>query len=765
MAKKKPQRKEFKMNTTIKQKQRAYLQSVVVVMVVSAIATYFVSNILSVYFNRHSSFNKFSAWLSSHPLTETVFAPPQSLSLTIVFLLAVVMAYLAVRGYTRITDDITTEAGTAQWGKIREFNARYSLSENPKEPDHYKDMILSKNIRISTEIYYHQTALNMVILGATRSGKSRFFVKPNILQMNCNYVVTDPKGELLEAVGPVLQAFGYKVRVFDIFDKVRCNTYNPFKYITSEEEVATLAQQLMDATKLGGEEGGGGGGESPFWDLSTLALLRACIYLLWKYGEGGEFEDAYVTGGKLYKPCFASVNLLLALAMEREGKVPQNATLEGSYLDEMFCRVKEKHPNTMPYCCIAWDQIKGNPLQPTAATIVANTTTRLNMFTIDRIRDLTSSNNIDLNSFGEQKDAIFLIMNPNDKTFNFLLNMMYSQLFTSMYKRGNKLNGCKYAHLENGEFIRFWRPKKKETKEAFEQRVEDELKAMSSVRYQKHAYDKNTFNANDPSTYYIDILDANGVQISARPNEHLAKEFVKDLAHMKVENMHGTMFPFHNRFIIDEFFNVGKIPNFLTVLSTIAGYNGSCDVILQDINQIKSMYDKDWGSVFGNCPVNLVLKVADNETAKYVSESLGKATIAHAQEKASQTNLKSGTDYGIEVKQRDLMTADEVKTLPNTQEIIIVSGENPLIDNKHPYTTHPLYKYTSDETKIPFNRDKYTIPPAKLVKEVLMDSGWPEIIPLSAEKIVELFSPEDSEYGFQGFEEDDDYDYDSYPYN
>lgn len=715
------------MNTTIKQKRRAYLQSSAAFCVIFSIAVYFVTNTFATFFERHSSFSKFSVWFQRHPLSETVFAPSRSVSFVMTFLVFVVVIFLAVRGYTRITDDITTEAGTAQWGAVKDFNARFSHSDNPLKPDDYKDMILSENVRVSTDIYYHQTALNTVILGATRSGKSRFFVKPNILQMNCNYVVTDPKGELLEAVGPVLQAFGYKVRVFDIFGKERCNTYNPFRYITCEEDVAILAQQLMDATKLGGEESSSAGGESPFWDLSTLSLLRACIYLLWKYAD-----DPDVMGGKTYIPCFASVNLLLALAMERDGKPSQSATLEGSYLDAMFERVKLKNPDTMPYCCIAWDQIKGNPLNPTAATIVANTTARLNMFTIDRIRDLTSSDNINLNTFGEQKDAIFLIMNPNDKTFNFLLNMMYSQLFTSMYKRGNALFGCKYAHLENGEFLRFWRPNPGEDTEAFEARVDKDIESMCRPVIAKHAH-------------YYDILDANGVRISARPDKESAEQFCKDLSRMGTEKITGTMFPFHNRFIIDEFFNVGKIPNFLTVLSTIAGYNGSCDVILQDINQIKSMYDKDWGSVFGNCPINLVLKVADNETAKYVSESLGKATIAHAQERATQTSLKNNTDYNIDVKQRDLMTMDEVKTLDNKSEIIIVSGEFPLVDTKHPYTTHKYYKYTSDATHIQFDRSRLRIKPVVLTKESENPSAAPKVELLSIDRIIRLFQ-EDTKY-------------------
>lgn len=603
---------------------------------------------------------------------------------------------------------------------------------------HFSDLILSEHVRISTDIYFHQLALNTIIIGATRSGKSRFFVKPNLLQMNCNYIVTDPKGELLDATGSTLRSFGYRVRVFDINDKERCNTYNPLKYITCEEDVAILAQQLMDSTKL--DEEGGGGGKDPFWDLSSLALLRACIYLLWKYAD-----DAEIMGGKTYVSCFASINLLLALAMEREGKTPQSATLEGSYLDQIFERVKQRgrEQGTMPYCCIAWDQIKGNPLNPTAATIVANTTSRLNMFSIDRIRDLTSSDNIDLNTFGEQKDALFLIMHPTDKTFNFLLNMMYSQLFNSIYRRGNHLTGCKFVQTERGEFIRFWRPDKKESREAFEARVAEQMKSMLHPTIRKH-------------DYLYEIIDGQGNQITARPTQELAEEFCTvEIPKLVLKDMHGTMFPFHNRFILDEFFNVGKIPNFMTVLSTIAGYNGSCDIIIQDINQIKTMYEKEWGSAFGNCPINIVLKVADNETAKYVSESLGKSTIAHAQEQASETSMKASNKFQIETKQRDLMTMDEVKAMPKTHQLIIVSGENPLYDTKHPYTTHPMYQYTADATHIQFDRRHLTIKPVSLTKEVLSPSYAPKVEILTTEKIINLFQPD----GFS-FDRDDEYDSD-----
>lgn len=151
--------------------------------------------------------------------------------------------------------------------------------------------------------------------------------------------------------------------------------------------------------------------------------------------------------------------------------------------------------------------------------------------------------------------------------------------------------------------------------------------------------------------------------------------------------------------------------------------------------------------------MNLVLKVADNETAKYVSESLGKATIAHAQERATQTNLKNNTDYNIDVKQRDLMTMDEVKTLDNKSEIIIVSGEYPLVDIKHPYTTHKYYKYTSDAIHIQFDRSRLKIRPVVLTKESERPSAAPKVELLSVDRMVRLFQTDD-DYGFSSEPDD-----------
>lgn len=188
MKKKRNKTKVFRMNTTIKQKRRAFIQSSAVLCIMASIITFFVANIISNFFEKYDSFSKFELWLTRFPLSETIFGPAQSSSFLFAFLTLVVIAFMAVRGYTRITDDITTEGGTAQWGTVKAFNEKYSLSSNPDKPDDYKDMIISEHVRISTEIYHHQTALNTVVLGATRSGKSRYFIKPNLLQMNVRIV-------------------------------------------------------------------------------------------------------------------------------------------------------------------------------------------------------------------------------------------------------------------------------------------------------------------------------------------------------------------------------------------------------------------------------------------------------------------------------------------------------------------------------------------------------------------------------------------------
>ncbi len=692
------------------------------------------------------NFRFFIPWIRENGFNIFSGAAGFSTALLITALIVGAMIYLGHKAYLRISDDITIEGGSAKWGNPKHFNKQFSKSKDPLHPNHFSDLILSQNCRISTDTIFHKTAINTLIYGSTGSGKSRFFVKPNVLQMNASYLITDPKGELSQALGPTLIQFGYEVKIFDIFDKEKCNTYNPFKYINCEEDVATLAQQLMDSTKLGDDSSGS---KDPFWDLSSLAVLRAIIFLLWKYAD-----DAEIMGGKTYVPCFASVNLLLALAMQREGKAPQNATLEGSYLDEIFNRVKASSPDNLPYCCMAWDKVKGNPLNPTAATIIANTASRLDMFTIERIKDLTSSDTIDINTIGERKLAIFLIMNPKDKTFNFLLNMFYTQAFNSLYMRGNHLEGTKYLSLKNGDFIKMWTKLPKERKSEYEARVKADAHAIYSPTIRAHYWDKTK------TSCYYDILDANGKKISARPTREMAEDFCKQLKYAKVQTAHGNFFPFHTRFIIDEAFNVGKIPDFVTVLSTIRGYNGSVVVILQDRNQAKAMYDKEAESVEGNCLVQIILGVADNETAEYVSKCLGKTTVAHTQQRASQDQFGKGNgiDYNTDVKSRELMMPDEIRSMSKSKEIIIVTGADPIFDDKHSYICHPLYEYTSDNTHIPFDRSRYKIKRTSLTTAQEGLSYLPEVKPLTEDTIKRIFAAVIPNYNDDDYTDDDDFD-------
>lgn len=177
--------RQFQMTTTIKHKRQKFIQSAIILGFVFSLIAYFSAHIYSQYTAQNASFD---FWVKRTGLVKILFAPPESMAILASVIAIGVTAFLAARGFTRISDDITKEAGTAQWGSVKDFNARYSHENNPEEVDDFKDMILSEHVRMSTDIYTHRVALNTVILGATRSGKSRFLVKPNVLQMNVRIV-------------------------------------------------------------------------------------------------------------------------------------------------------------------------------------------------------------------------------------------------------------------------------------------------------------------------------------------------------------------------------------------------------------------------------------------------------------------------------------------------------------------------------------------------------------------------------------------------
>lgn len=419
--------------------------------------------------------------------------------------------------------------------------------------------------------------LNMIILGGSGTGKSRFFVKPNLLQCNTSFVVTDPSGELVESCGKMLINHGYEIKVFNLNDMKHSSNYNPFHYLRdstgkiNSNNVIKMINVFMTNTK------GEGNSSDPFWDDATRLLLSALSFLLIETGTEEEQN-------------FAGVLDLIHKAKVIEGKEE-----EKSELDLMFDKRKEKAPKALSVQYYEeFKQAAGKTMQ----SILISTTTKLQYFKLENVRDLTHTDNIHLETLGDKPTALFIVIPSTDTTYNFLAAMMYTQLFDTLYDRA-------------------------------------------------------------------------------------------------INHYHGRL-PCHVRFICDEFANVGKIPEFEKILATCRKFEISAQVILQNLSQLKRMYEKSWEELPGNCDTLIYLGGKDQFTNEYLSKELGKETID--QLSINQTKGKQGSSsYNNAILGRELATIDELTTMDNNNCIVMVRGLYPFFTNKFNLSEHPRYRELGED--------------------------------------------------------------------
>lgn len=400
----------------------------------------------------------------------------------------------------------------------------------------------------------------------------RFFVKPNLLQANCSYVITDPSGELLETMGTYLERMGYEVRVFNLVQMDHSFCYNPFNYIRDDNGVLTMITALIKNTTPEGKSS-----NDPFWEKAETALLQAlCFYLQSECNP----EDRN----------FTNVMKLLRCAEVREGQEDYDSTL-----DIMFKDLKAKDPEHIAVRQYAvFKQAAGK----TAQSILVSCSVRLTVFNMQSIANLTGTDSVDLASLGDRKVALFCITPTADTTFNFLIAMMYTQLFETLYHRAE--TSCK-----------------------------------------------------------------------------------------------GKRLPVHVRFLLDEFANVGTIPDFPQKLSTMRKYEISCSIIIQALSQLKAMYKDDWEVLVGNCDSRLFLGGADETTLKYISNSLGKETI-RAISNSRSWSKQGSYSQNFNKTGRELMTEYELSVMPNNNCVLFIRGEHPFYCTKYPLEKHPNYKKSGD---------------------------------------------------------------------
>lgn len=456
--------------------------------------------------------------------------------------------------------------------------------KSPFETDN--NILLTQEVRMSLNTRQHRENLNVLVIGGSGSGKSRFYVKPNIMQLNTSYVVTDPKGELLRSCGRLLKKAGYEIRVFNLIDMSHSNNYNPFNYIYDKDGninktyVMKMVNCLMKNTK---QEGASGGDQ--FWDDSTKALtLAIAFYLLEKKtDENGNSLDR---------------NFSTVMKMMRLAEISEQDENHRSPLDEMMDELRGENPHSMAVSFYA--DFKKAPAE-TAKSILISAAVRFAAFNLPEVADLTHTDNIHLDTLGDRKTALFIIIPSSDATFNFLAAMMYTQLFDTLY----------------------------------------------------------------------------------------------DTANFK----YGGKLPVHVRCLLDEFANVGTIPDFDKLLATMRSMEISANIIIQNLAQLKKMYDKSWEILTGNCDSLLFLGGQEATTLEAISKSLGKETIDVVSQNRTRSHKSPSTSENNSILGRELMTTDELKVMKPNECVLIVRALYPFFCHKFDIEKHQNYKYLEDSNK------------------------------------------------------------------
>lgn len=481
------------------------------------------------------------------------------------------------------------EHGSAKWNdNLRRYNTEFAdpVGQSKNAPDgRSQNMILSQKIRLSMEGSKTQRNCNVCVIGGSGSGKSRFIIKPNLLQANCSYIVTDPKGELLESTGSFLAREGYDVKVFNTIDFASSNRYNPFHYLHTDTDVLKMISVLIKNTTPAGSSKG-----DPFWEKSETALLTAiCLYLYHRCPE----EDQH----------FGNVMRLLELA-----EIDEDNPNSPSILDFMYAALdadakREAELAKVPYVpdlAVRQYRIFKMAAGKTAKSILVSAGTRLAYFQMPDIANLVASDDIDLTTIGDKKTALYCLISASDSTFNFLVAMLYNQMFDELYL-------------------------------------------------------------------------------------HATKKY------------HGSL-PIPVRFLLDEFANIGQIPEFDKKLATMRSYKISCTIVLQTVGQLKSNYKDDWETILGNCDTKIYLGGDDKGTTEYVSGILGKGTIT-TMSRGRSMGKSGSSNKNFQSQARDLMTTGELGLMNNKYEIVMVRGVRPFYDRKFNYPRHPNYGYTGDANK------------------------------------------------------------------
>lgn len=469
------------------------------------------------------------------------------------------------------------EHGSARWGNVKSVVKRYM------DKDSYKNIILSQNMRLGLNAKKHRRNLNVLVVGGSGAGKTRFYAKPNLMQCNTSFIVADPKGEMLRSIAPLLIENGYDIKVFNLIEPENSDGYNPFVYIRKDEDVIKLISNLIQNTTPKNAQQ-----NDPFWEKSEIALDSALmLYLL---HEAPPEEQTF--------------EMLMFLIENAATVEDEDESGYQSPVDILFQGLEDEKPE---HIAVRQYKIFKQASGKTAKSILISAAVRLAAFNLPEIAKMTSYDNLDIGTLGERKRAIFCVIPDNDNSFNYLVGMLYTQAFQALY-----------------------------------------------------------FNA---------------------------------------DNNHGGELPIPVHIVMDEFANVALPDNFERILATMRSRRIFVSIIIQNMAQLKALFKDSWENITGNCDTLLYLGGNEQSTHEYISKMLGKETIdtrtrgiTKGQHGSSNTNYQNAG--------RELLTLDEVRLLDNSNALIFIRGERPLIDKKFDILSHPNIAKTADGKAVPYKHSK-----------------------------------------------------------
>ena len=293
------------------------------------------------------------------------------------------------------------EHGSAKWGTAGSVNKKYA------NKDKTENKLLTQNVAIGLDGRKHRRNLNVLVCGGSGAGKTRFYAKPNIMNANTSFVVLDPKGELLRDTGHLLEEKGYEIKVLDLIDMEKSHCYNPFVYISSDDDIQRLTTNLFKNTTPKGSQT-----QDPFWDQTAAMLLKALVCYL--HYEAPPDEQ----------------NFSMVMEMIRAGDVKEDNEEYQSVLDELFERLEERNPE---HIALKYYRAYHSGSAKTLKSIQISLVSRLEKFNLDSLAGITQCDEMDLGQIGEKKTAVFAVIPDNDSSFNFIVGMLYTQLFQQLY--------------------------------------------------------------------------------------------------------------------------------------------------------------------------------------------------------------------------------------------------------------------------------------------------------------------------------------------